>query len=53
MFSVAAASLQISLDFNVRFCNILSVTVTTEKRIERAVREFHLTLETVSVSKIM
>ena len=51
MFSVVAASLKISLDFYVRFCNILSIIVTTEKVNERAaVNEFHLTLETVSVS---
>jgi hypothetical protein len=49
-FSVTAASLQISLDFEMKFSNVLSVIVITEKRIEKSVQEFHLKLETVSVS---
>ena len=46
-FSVTASSLQISLDFEASFSNVLCVTVITEKRIQKSVKEFHLKLETV------
>ena len=54
-FSVTAGSLLISLDFYALFGNVLGVSVITEKRREKSVKEksvkeFHLTLETVSVS---
>lgn len=52
-FSVTAGSLLISLDFYALFGNVLGVSVITEKRREKSVKEksvkeFHLTLETVS-----
>ncbi|XP_046859953.1 uncharacterized protein LOC124453229 isoform X2 [Xenia sp. Carnegie-2017] len=46
-FSVSAASLQISLRFQARFSNILQICVTTEKKLENVIDEFHLSLEAV------